>query len=139
MDTITFRNLTPEQRKRIYDHYNEKEFGDSFGYESRRNNPKKCLLRRAESGAKSRNLEFNLTEDDIIVPEFCPLLGIKLEFSHKKGYNKGSPSIDRIDNAKGYIKGNVQIISRQANVCKNDLSIPELIIFAKNILEIYDK
>lgn len=45
-----------------------------------------------------------------------------------------SPSIDRIDNSKGYIKGNVWIISMKANAMKNSANFKELHTFCKNIL-----
>lgn len=54
----------------------------------------------------------------------CPILGITLDFSDKKqGYGSRtdfSPSLDRINNKKGYELGNLIIISWRANRLKND-------------------
>lgn len=47
-----------------------------------------------------------------------------------------SPSIDRIVSAKGYVKGNVQIISWRANKLRADASVQELkcvLAYAKNL------
>ena len=53
----------------------------------------KYILKRAEKSAKSRNLDFNLTIDDIIIPDYCPLLEIPLNYDHISGRNGNSPSI----------------------------------------------
>ena len=48
--------------------------------------------------------------------EICPALGIPYDFmSRGKGGRYNSKSIDRIDPTKGYIKGNIRFVSRQAN------------------------
>ena len=52
------------------------------------------------------------------------MLGIKLERLDKR--HNGSPSLDRIDNTKGYIKGNVKVISWRANAIKKDATLEEL-------------
>ena len=85
----------------------------------------KNLWRKAKYRAKSKNLEFNISLEDIIVPENCPVLDTKLEVSNIKRTGN-SPSLDRIDNSKGYVKGNVIVISFRANRIKSDASIDEL-------------
>lgn len=58
---------------------------------------------------------------------------VPLEFGTKSNYDY-SPSLDRIDNTKGYIKGNIQVISKKANTMKSSATLQELQTFAKNIL-----
>ena len=81
-------------------------------------NPNRRILRIARNRAKRDGLDFNLELCDIIIPEYCPVLGIKLKLDNVKKQDN-SPSIDRIDNDKGYIKGNIMIISDKANMIKN--------------------
>lgn len=66
--------------------------------------------------------EFLITLDDVVVPKYCPILQIPL-FRTKGRATDNSPSLDRIDNSKGYIPGNVRVISNRANTCKTDLSL----------------
>lgn len=66
----------------------------------------------------------NLTEEDFIVPDRCPVLGIPIVIGGNRWYD--SPSVDRVDNTKGYVKGNVQIISGRANTLKKDATLAEL-------------
>ena len=91
------------------------------------------ILSRAKSRAKQNNIPFNLTLEDIIIPDTCPLLGIPLEIQLKKGYHPNSPSLDKIIPEKGYIKGNVWVISNRANTLKNDASLKELELLVENL------
>ena len=93
---------------------------------------KKAILRSAKRRAKMRNLEFNLTIKDFEIPKTCPLLGIPLKSEYGMS-SDNSYSLDRIDSSKGYVKGNVWIISRRANMIKNNATIEELELIVKNL------
>lgn len=75
----------------------------------------------AKSRAKRKNRSFSIEESDIRIPEVCPILGTK--FIKNTEY---AASIDRIDSTKGYIKGNIQVISRRANMIKSNATIEEI-------------
>ena len=83
--------------------------------------------------AKRRGIYFNLKPSDFELPERCPILGYKLEYGvGNDGNGPRHATLDRIDNSKGYIPGNVMIISRLANAMKNESSFTELNNFIKN-------
>lgn len=101
--------------------------------ESRIRNFTHAMYIAARNRAKRKGIEFNIDETDITIPEICPLLEIPIEYGTKSNYDR-SPSLDRIDNTKGYIKGNVWVISQKANAMKNSATFEELKIFSTNIL-----
>jgi hypothetical protein len=72
-----------------------------------------------------RGIEFNLEFSDIVIPSHCPVLGIALDCAAERPADN-LPSLDRIDNTKGYVKGNVWVISWRANFIKKDASLAEL-------------
>jgi hypothetical protein len=98
-------------------------------------NIKERLLWRAKERSKRLGLACNITIDDIIIPEVCPLLNIPFKYgsTHDKWHTY---SIDRIDNNYGYIKGNIQIITYLANTMKSMATKEQLITFSKNILKL---
>lgn len=101
-------------------------------------NPEKCLWRAAKQRATRKQLEFTINVEDIVIPEYCPILGIKL----KRAIGTGSlldtsPSVDRIDNTLGYTKNNIQVISTKANQMKSTANSQELLAFAYWVLENY--
>lgn len=87
-------------------------------------NPITMVLARCKARAKKNGLSFDLTFDDIVLPSHCPVLGIPLIQTDKQHDN--SPSIDRIDNTLGYVKGNVVVISWRANRLKSDATHEEM-------------
>lgn len=101
-------------------------------------NPEKYLLDRAKANASQKKEKCNLTIEDIVIPESCPLLDILMFFDMDNPRHDNTPSIDRIDPNKGYVKGNIWIISWKANRMKSDATLEELVTFSKNALSIYD-
>jgi hypothetical protein len=92
----------------------------------------------AKQSSRKRGYEFNIEKSDIVIPNVCPLLGIPLH--HGEGIKcDNSPSVDRIDSSKGYIKGNVWVISEKANRMKTDATPEEIMIFSKNVKKILIK
>ncbi len=88
--------------------------------------PETFLIYNAKARAKDRGLEFNITKDDIFIPEFCPILGIRLQVNDGIADRDSSPSLDRVDSSSGYIKGNIRVISWLANKYKSNLSIEHI-------------
>lgn len=89
-----------------------------------------------KSRAKKTGVQYDLTPEDIVIPDKCPLLGISL----KRGVGKlcpASPTLDRIDSSKGYVKGNVWVISHRANCIKNDSTPDELIHIGETLREMF--
>lgn len=98
----------------------------------RKTNPLKYLLRLARRRSAERGIEFGISLDDLHIPQFCPLLGIPIDpFSELQDLH---PSIDRLDNDKGYVPGNVMIISHRANRIKADASADELMLMSINLV-----
>lgn len=98
---------------------NPKSYGPDKKWEKR-------LYWYARRNAKRRGEECELTIDDIVIPEYCPVLGIKLEPGGQGSEQNNSPSIDRIDSTKGYTKDNTWVISARANRLKNDATLDEI-------------
>lgn len=99
--------------------------------------PERYLFRTAKNRAAKHGIEFDLDYSDCLVPERCPILGMRLEvFSQIRG-NPCAASVDRIDNSKGYIKGNVQVISLLANQMKSTANAEQLRSFARWVMETY--
>jgi predicted RND superfamily exporter protein len=126
----------PEKYKEYHKTYRKKnaaKYKEYIGKWQLKNN-EKYIITSIKSRAKKLGIEFNIDATDIKIPPVCPILGIPILKEFKGDGNKGpratSPSLDRIDNAKGYVKGNVHIISNKANVMKNSATPKELLQFA---------
>lgn len=85
------------------------------------------LFNQIERGAKSRNIEFNISIDYIwflfnIQNKKCSLSKLDLTFPKNAREKNYTASLDRIDSNIGYIEGNVQWVHRDINLMKNSLS-----------------
>ena len=66
----------------------------------------------------------------------CPVLGNKFEMDYKNGKSKNlSPSLDRIIPKKGYVYGNLVIVSDIINRLKSDATLENM----EKILKFYTK
>lgn len=96
-------------------------------YAIRHSDPEKYLWEHARQRAKKLGVAFDLEITDIVIPATCPALGITLGWENERASrNKSSPSLDRMDPKKGYVRGNVYVISNRANHIKNNASFSEL-------------
>lgn len=136
--------LKDKEARRIYmrewalkEYHKNKEKHAERKRKSREENPALRLINSTKKTAKTKNLEHNITVEDLILPKFCPLLEIEIDYSAGNGKSMFNPSVDRIDSTKGYIKGNVEVMSMLANAMKNKATVEQLKTFAKNILERY--
>ena len=76
------------------------------------------------NSAKSRNKEFNLTLTSVrnlLKSKKCYYTGVELT----RGKH-GNLSIDRVDNDKGYVKGNVVACDTTFNKLKDDLTVDQI-------------
>lgn len=87
----------------------------------RRKFPVKSMLREA----RKRGLDLDIQECDIVIPTHCPVLGIPLIMGTRLAKDN-SPSLDRVNPALGYVKGNVYVISWRANRLKSDATLDEV-------------
>lgn len=97
--------------------------------------PEWKMHQRAKQRCKETGRDFLIEVTDIVIPDVCPILGIEINANcGKSGAYANSPSLDRIDNSKGYTKDNVWVISQKANAMKHCATNTELLKFANWIV-----
>lgn len=73
--------------------------------------------------------EFNITVQDVLnvwpKDNLCPIFKVPLVKGIKRSA-PNSPSLDRINSSKGYVPGNIVVMSYLANELKNDATADEL-------------
>jgi hypothetical protein len=129
-----------EEQQKIYDFINENYETPIKSFLSKYwdyTTPEYRIWYRAKNSSygKYYKYDFNIDVEDIIIPDKCPYLNTPLLTDPLYKDEPNYYSIDRIDSSKGYVRGNVQIISILANTMKNNASIQELILFAEGVLK----
>lgn len=99
-----------------------------------RNNAVKLILHGARVRAKKDGCPCIVTEVDIVIPEFCPVFGVRLQRGVKRRTD-ASPSLDKIVPERGYVPGNVWVISWRANRIKNNATLEELRMLVRSLTE----
>lgn len=124
-----------ERNKRYRQNHAEKVKESKKRY--RQNNAEKEIVRGARVRAKQKQLPFDLQEEDIMIPQVCPVFGTPLQ-KGEKFVSPDSPTLDRIVPEKGYVKGNVIVVSSKANMIKSSATPEEIIAvgeYYKKLLE----
>jgi hypothetical protein len=115
-----------KNRQRAYDFYHSNKDKCLESSKLRyRNNIAKRLLSAARTRAKKKGIPFGISENDIIIPKLCPILGLELRVSDNV-MSHNSPTLDRTIGELGYIPGNVLVISAKANTIKSNATLEEL-------------
>lgn len=123
---------TLEQRRKAMSNWNNSDKAAYYKQQWKERDPIRAwvvsLMGTAKDRAIKKSLPFDITHAHVrsIVSEYCPVFGVKLKFLSKRLGDPDSASLDRIIPSKGYVVGNVVVISRRANVIKNDASFEEI-------------
>ena len=92
------------------------------------------FIRNLYKAAKSRHKKMWPSEEMIPFEELlppsgkCPVLGIEFDYTADGVIGRDNkPTLDRVDNRRGYVSGNVRIISWRANSLKSNGTYEEFL------------
>ena len=89
---------------------------------------------RKKQNCRANGIPFDVKFEDIPWVSHCPILGLELNYFNIEGTRtETSVSFDKIDPSKGYVPGNVTIVSWRANRIKNDGTAEEHMKIAEYI------
>lgn len=93
--------------------------------------PEYYMWLSARERAKKQGVPFSIEIDHIKIPPKCPALGIELRVNKGGGsFSDNSPTLDKIIPEKGYVPGNIVVMSWRANRLKCDGTPEELLSVA---------
>jgi hypothetical protein len=131
-DAWLARNLDQHRASNAKSYAGNREKRRAKQLETKYKNLKRYLCKGAKSRCKKNGLLFDITERDFEIPFTCPLLGYVL-IPSRGLIAPNSPSLDRKDPRKGYVRGNVWVISYRANAAKSNLTLEELQMLVTNL------
>lgn len=150
----------PKEQFGVSDHYPYRDNRDARckkcrNWQSRENKKRysgeQSLLKMLQMrflGARERaqryNIPFNITKQYLKElwdkqEGLCAISAIPMTYIHGKGRTITNVSIDQINPKEGYTIGNIQLVCMAVNQMKSDLSMKELHMFCKAILENKDQ
>jgi hypothetical protein len=98
--------------------------GERFRTHGKSKTTEYVMFYDARKRALKTGLPFDITPEDIVVPECCPIFGTP--FVARGGNRMLRPTLDRIIPSRGYVRGNIAVISFRANFLKRDATLDEL-------------
>ena len=116
-----YYEIRKEYDRRYY-HTHKKECHERTSIRRRKfreTHPERYIWMHIRNKCRKKNIPFNFEVSDIIIPKYCPILGIELKMGNLANQDNAA-SVDRAIPALGYVKGNVSIMSKRANTIKND-------------------
>ena len=117
---IDAMSVKKSEELRIQDEKRKLKFGFFFTQEIEKTDVTayKAAYKKFINKKNYGHWDFDIDFTDLSFPKHCPILGMELNYMVPG--QEASAEFDRIDSTKGYVKGNVWVISRRANRIKND-------------------
>lgn len=114
------KNCLKKQKARTRNREKDRAYGKIYKVK----NWERTLLNGCRKRAREKKLEINISLEDIKLlakkqKSRCFWFNVKLKYTNKKKY-LFKPSIDRIDNKKGYTRDNIILVSYFANIARSD-------------------
>lgn len=95
------------------------------------------VYRKFKASARNRGLLFSLTEEEFYsgYTGFCELTGWKIDIA----FGNQTASVDRIDNSRGYVSGNIQRVHGKINMSRGKSDLDDFVAMCVAVANFADK